>query len=299
MSDGKAFRKTEKDLSIEDHLKELDRKFSVILERIQVYDKFSNDIKKLSEDIESCKKDLIGHAAFARTSTDLLGNQIYSSNNRITEFKRDQVSLSKNLDEFKNDHEQCLLNVHSVILGFHESLAVLKKQFDEHETDSNCDRQFCRSLEQDFREFKKTTSDCPESIKTAHKNHDQLKQNFNQFHSEIESRFNDVLSSIASMPQFNEWATKIYIKTCNEISDKQKEIYAELDRKARHLEDKLSSDPATAESIKKYLQQQMDTLALDGKNAYLKANNAALQMNILEKKIETINLILKKYELTK
>ena len=72
-----------------------------------------------------------------------------------------------------------------------------------------------------------------------------------------------------------------------------------MDKKVANLAKDFDSNPLSAESVKAALFKEIEALALDGKNAYLKSNNCATQLALLEKKLENLNLLIKKHELTK
>jgi len=57
--------------------------------------------------------------------------------------------------------------------------------------------------------------------------------------------------------------------------------------------------PTGIEDVKKYLEQKLEVVAMDGSNAILRSANCEKHVNLLEKKIECIMLLIKKMDLNK
>lgn len=88
------------------------------------------------------------------------------------------------------------------------------------------------------------------------------------------------------------------------IASAQNELRAKaiLDKHVKDMEalrDDLKGSPNALESVKQDILQQIESASLDASNAVIKAANVDSQQKIIERKIENIQLLLKKYELAK
>ena len=59
----------------------------------------------------------------------------------------------------------------------------------------------------------------------------------------------------------------------------------------------MKSIPSEASEIKKHLEEKIDVVSLDGSNALLRSSNCEKHLNLIEKKIECIMLLIKKIDL--
>jgi hypothetical protein len=299
MSDGKKFVKSDVNLTPEQRLDELERKYSVIQERIQKYNQVLVEFANINSDLNAHKKRI--------DSLEIeLESWICHSKQIINEIIGTMGQQSKNnglmvntLEEQKNSHQKLSHYVQECFGTLYRDSELLKVQVHDVDIEHIKTRDFSTGLEKTLLDLKKFILDFKDNSLNLKSDFNDFKRKTDQVHADLKSQMDHLLGSFQEMPQFNEWATKIYIKVCNEINDKQKAFYLELDKRSQQLKEQLASDPYTAESVKTILKSEMDKLAMDGKNAYLKAANAAQQIQLLEKKVENINLILKKYELNK
>lgn len=299
MSDGKKFTKTNVNLSPEDRLAVVERNYAVILERIQSYDQILVEFSNINSDIQSAKQTLSKTDAQLAATAAVIKEKLDSLYTRINDIKKNQDLIISSLADQRVIQSQTSEHLKNVNDALQHDIDVLHANDRQKQIQLTDHEKSLLVLEKSLSDLKKSVDSHSGRLHVAGFEHTMLKSTTDNAVSSLKEQVNHLLTSFQEMPQFNEWATKIYIKVCNEINDKQKAFYQELDKRSQQLQEKLASDPYTAESVKKILKSEMETLAMDGKNAYLKASNAAQQIQLLEKKVENVNLILKKYELSK
>lgn len=299
MSDGKKFSKTDSNLTPEQRLEEVERKFNVIQERIQAYDQVLSEFKKINSDLNLIKESLDINKKNYHILNELLSERTEILNSQMITLHKNNESFNFHVNEQSKFNENISTRLGEECGKFYRDIELLKMHVSNVDVEHSKTRDVTDTLEKSLSDLKKWFSSIKEEILNLTQQHLILKSDTKTSHIELKSQIERLIYSFQEMPQFNEWATKIYIKVCNEINEKQKAFYFELDKRSQQLKEQLASDPYTADSVKKILKDEMDALAMDGKNAYLKATNATQQIQLLEKKVENINLILKKYELNR
>jgi hypothetical protein len=284
---------------IEEHIKEIRRKYSVILERIQAYDKVLDDFAKITSELENHKQSLTDLKVSTNDSFNKQNLDIRSLRAKISELCQFDSKAHDSLEAHKASYRQCVDGLTEGQIHGQRELDSLKLQHKNSISEQDRVRDLTISHSVALSQLIESNAQHAKKIDALSKEHASLKEIINASISEVKSNIDKISSSVQEMPQFNEWATKIYIKVCNEINEKTKSFYTQLDQRSQQLREQLASDPYTAESVKTILKKEMDDLSLDGKNAFIKSTNNTQQIQLLEKKIENINLILKKYELNK
>ncbi len=299
MSDGKKFIKTDANLSPEDRLAVVERNYSVILEKIQSYDQILVEFANINSDLQFNKESIDKlDAQFTATSL-VLKEKLDVLYTRTNDTKKNQDLVISSLNDQRIIQQQTSENLKTINKALQHDIDVLHANAGINAKEITKSQQSLSVLEKSLLDLKKCISTQSQSLIGMEHDQEGLTYRVKTHYDELKAEINQLLTSFQELPQFNEWATKIYIKVCNEINEKQKAFYQELDKRSQQLQEKLASDPYTAESVKKILKNEMDALAMDGKNAYIKASNASQQIQLLEKKVENISLILKKYELNK
>ena len=299
MSDGKKFVKTDSNLTPEQRLEELERKYSVIQERIQTYNHVLVEFGNISSDLNAIKRSFLEMKKSISDSFELNNVDISNIRARISELCQLSAKDHNSINEQAVLHKQTDDLLKTTSKANQHDIDVLHANVAINAREQAKTAQSLYSLDKSLSDLNKFVLHQGQRLDNLSANHVDLKTKHENLRTDYQAKIDQLMSSFQEMPEFNEWATKIYIKVCNEINDKQKAFYLELDKRSQQLKEQLASDPYTAESVKRILKNEMDTMALDGKNAYLKAANAAQQIQLLEKKVENINLILKKYELNK
>lgn len=299
MSEGRKFTKTDSSLSPEDRLAVVEKNYAVILERIQAYDKVLEDFAIIKSDLRSQEDSLARLVIVLEDSQENAKKRIDGLINSINSLNSVYASLKGDVESDKKFNENLSQEFQSQGKDFQTDINLLKTHLGDLAISQGDTKNWTSQLDNELKDVKKSISVAQDKLVNNSAGFLALEKQLKDFEGVIKSQLDSLMNSFQNMPQFNEWATKIYIKVCNEISDRQKEFYHELDKRSQQLTKELASDPYTAESVKRMLREEIDNMSIDGKNAYIKATNASQQIQLLEKKVENINLILKKYELNK
>ena len=297
MSDGKTFGQVQ-DLSPEERLTEVERKFSVIIERIKAYDKIIDDFQYLKTDLEEISQT---HSLAIKNASDALKEQ-----------KAQLDTLQKSIDNLSMKNA----NVGSILQGYKENLHLEQQR-----------------RTQDFEYFSHILADLEKKIPVdtftekisalAIEYHTHLEQcdlNFRTFsgHDErqsrrigdLEQRFHDLknqfldknifFEKIDSLSKsYQEALSLIFPKVQESLQKRESQFRNEMDTKLEAMKQETIASILPDGSMEERLSKRMEAISLEGANAYLKSNNNAQQILLLEKKIENLTLLLKKYELNK
>jgi hypothetical protein len=284
--------------TIEDHV-ELYRKYGVLIERIQAYDKILDEFKKMAAEFAFHKQSVSDLSSSMEKENQSIKSSVANVNARLNLSNLEHNNISQDLNDHKKSHQETATRLSDGVNALNSKVESMKSQLQNHVSIQEKAHEFTAAVERMALEIKKMLSGYPENVNTLGRSHGSLSDEFRAFKSLVSNKVEELASSFKNMPKFEEWAARIWTQSHKDRQESQREIYDRIDKKSQQLETKLFTDPYTADSIKKSLQEHMDTLALDGKNAYLKVNNMSQQIQILEKKIENVNLLLKKYELNK
>ncbi len=82
-----------------------------------------------------------------------------------------------------------------------------------------------------------------------------------------------------------------------EITNLVRSMSSEYERKIEAFKKEILSRPSEIAGLKKDLEEQINIVSLNGTNSMIRSTNNEKQLYLIEKKIEMINLILKKQEL--
>ena len=138
--------------------------------------------------------------------------------------------------------------------------------------------------------------------------------NFDDFQKRLASHVNDVLVCFEQVQ--NEFVSKTEInpklhsfkevlssletsnRMCNDnIRSLLQRFPALVDEKVGSLRDELNSRPSNESAIRQELNQTLDVVGMDVTNASIRCANNEKQLNLIEKKIEQLFLLIKKLEL--
>ena len=298
MSDAKKFG-PKAIASAEDRLTEIERKYSVIQERIQAYDAVLSEFQALKANLVGNRKSVESFVAASGSIFEDLRLKVdtYGAQFQILHSKAE--SNAKALEDHKQLFSKFVGNHNKVVSDFNEVVTKLKNDIDKS---LNHKTQVINSLaqNQDAIGFLNASRD---SIKTSLDKltdaHIKFKDSSEASQTELAKQHAKLSKTVASLPSLQEWANTLYAKFQQDMGYREKQATAYVDTKVKQLAKDFDANPLSAESIKTALFNEIQALALDGKNAYLKSNNCATQLALLEKKLENLNLLIKKHELTK
>jgi chromosome segregation ATPase len=298
MSDGKKFA-AKALLSAEDRLTEIERKYSVIQERIQAYDAVLSEFQSLKSDLKQLKASNASLVASFNSITEDTRVKMDVLTGQIQTFKGKYEYITKSLEENKESFCKFSAKTNQNFIDFDKFVSKIKDQV------SSC-------LEQNA-EITKIQSDYQLCLNTIARpigltkagldkltaDHIRFKDSTEASQAALTKEISKLTASVAALPSLQEWSNKLYGRVQQELTYREKQATAYVDKKVESLAKDFDSNPLSAEGVKNALFKEIEALALDGKNAYLKSNNCATQITLLEKKLENINLLIKKYELNK
>ena len=105
---------------------------------------------------------------------------------------------------------------------------------------------------------------------------------------------NDITSIKQKMDELNQEM----IRFKSEIREYISQSIDQIEKKNLQFIQEVKSIPSEASEIKKQLEEKIDVISLDGSNALLRSSNCEKHLNLIEKKIECIMLLIKKIDLT-
>jgi predicted nucleic acid-binding Zn-ribbon protein len=298
MSGGRKFGSSVEQ-SAEERLDEIERKYGVIQQRIQAYDQVLHDfesLKKEHQDLRMYCKHLEGITE--KESQNLLG-MISKNSNSIVDIKNIQDSDRK----FSNDTYEKLLSSHRKNVEKSDDLDArflrLFELLNEHIKNQENINSVTSSKVYNFNKYKDLIEKNSKRIDDVLDAHSDLVNEIKKIRTCCSDYSQKSESLIKKIPEFSDWAATIYWKTEKDLENASNSLNKKIETGISNVRAELKEDPLTVESVKKEFKKTLESLELDSKNAYLKSSNAAQQIQILEKKIENVNLILKKNELSK
>lgn len=298
MSDAKKFAPKALQ-SAEERLAEVEKNFTVIRERIQAYDAVLDEFKALKAELKGNRKTVETFVAASGSVFDELRAKIdtYSAQFQILHSKAE--SNAKTLDEYKNYVSKFVASNNKIFQDFNEVVSKIKNDLQNSSVQKD---QIINSLSQ-FQNSLGALNAWRDAVQTSLNkltdDHIKFKDATAASQASQAKDISKLTQTIAALPSLQEWANTLYAKVQDNLAYRDKQATAYVDTKVKQLAKDFEENPLSAEGVKAALFNEIQALALDGKNAYLKSNNCATQLALLEKKLENLNLLIKKYELTK
>lgn len=300
MSDCRKFSSTDANLSPEDRLSELERKFLTILERIKAYDEVLDKFKTLTEKFNQVQRNIQEvQTDQTKTSQDMvsfhdsLSFRLDRSNKYIEDHERKCEEQFHDLKELYVTRLADLTNIKKQQEKFEEkanktfeSLATKKEieVFKDESTEAhkNLNDQFVES-----NEIVNYVSESYNDLKTLHE------EQSDKIHC-----INNLILNFVSERKIknNEWETKFnrMVAIIETYATKK-----DIESAVKTLRNDLEGSPSSLEATKAEIIKKFEIASLDASNSVLKANNCVKQIELIERKIENLSLIVKKHELSK
>ncbi len=285
--------------SAEERLTEIERKYGVIQERIQAYDEVLSQFAAVKKELKQARE----NTASLHDFCDSLAKEVKASISSIT----CQIQPLKNVQDA---HERALQGHSSTITSMLEhatnkhveirsSIEEINSRMATWASDRMKINGFLDELKRTISEISNKQYNHSNSLDKLYADYIKFKDKTEETHTSLNKEIKKNKQSIDDAPDIADWASKLYGRVTSDMSYRDKQMTSYVDKKIDGLAQDFAADPLSAESVKASLLNELQTLALDGKNAYLKSNNCSQQIQILEKKVENLNLIIKKYELNK
>lgn len=300
MSDGKFFGITP-DLSDEERISVLERKISVALDKFQIYDRIIMEFQIIRSEMDSMilshsemKNFLNQHSEKSKSDMSRLEETLNSSSD----------SLRKDHSDIKKRQDSLVLSLNNYTSSFHSIVDNVGDQVKSKADKSLVDELGTKiSTIKNDHLFLENKMGLIESLKDSLRSQDNTIRELNEKISSMDASLSDgdrnlshlyedhsLLSS--DINKFKE-SVKGYVE--NLVSTRS----ASLEKKIDDLKTAIQPLQQQKTSLSTEVSQRLDLASLDASNAILKASNSAQQISILEKKIESILLNLKKIELSK
>lgn len=303
MSDGRVFADDRKGVA-EDNLVEnvvdLQRKFSVILEKIQIYDKIVAEQAALHQKI----KDLL-------IKNEQLDKSINAQKQEILAFNS-SLSITRNL--YNKELEQHEGRIESVENETRKHTFI-------HGTDLQDVRDCLRRLQSDLQSC---SEHYKQAVNESHKSLQELREK-QQHHSELLCQFvasyrlmptklNDLESQIQHIQESQQKERHFHhaeiVQMKSELSAKLDEVRMAHSQQAQGIQQQMNetfdlirkemrAPSPTMESFKRDVMQKIELASIDCGNANVRSLNTEQQMKLCEKKIESLSVLMKKHELSK
>lgn len=293
-------------LSPGERLFEAERKYAVIVDRLKIYDKsvdhlldklkiVEQKITQVGKDHDDSRISCSETAQNFKESSELLSFKIselfnfYQGLERVV--KRIDTSVTHTEASSISNHfalSKSLKDVEKKVSDINESF-VHRKDVEAHNLHVNSSLDLLKfeskNCADGLNRLDKTVNSCNESQK-SHQDTSSLRLSE---HAKILSSLSDRFSSLdAKMSALS-----------SSISTIVHENTVQLEAAKTKIRDDLIGNPASLASIQKELTGRFESAVLDAKNSLLKANNCTKQIELLERKLENVTLLLKKYELSK
>lgn len=299
MSDGKSYQ-VKKVLSDSERLDELDRKFSVIQERIQVYDRIVEENRALTKrfnDLADKPKEI--HERITSNISQTNGS-LKAHMEMISDVIRANDDLRKAIKglEVTLSHVQ---DTHISNIKFYEkSLNELENRFIAYCNGKMDGKEFQEFKDKYFRDFahqleerNKITlhvAECKSGI-----------LDLNQTLSDAKSVVNEQGKGITGVKLWiNSFEDKINAIVSDKFSDfqsKQSTAYDKLRDEVQSNKKEILGTPMSNASVERRISNQLEMASLDASNAVAISKNHTEQIKILEKKIEALNAQITRYEI--
>jgi chromosome segregation ATPase len=298
MSDGKKF--APKVLaSAEERLTEIERKYSVIQERIQAYDAVLSEFASLKAELKGNKNKI---EAIAASSVSLFEELRAKTDTHVAQFQilhAKGESNAKALEDHKGYVSKFVASNNKIFSDFSKIVSEIKASVDPLPLESKKLSDSVQSQKISIETLASSHDSCKKSIEKLLTDHIKFKDATEASQAGLAEQHAKLAKTVSSLPSLQDWSNSLYGKIQDNLLYREKQATAYVDAKVNKLAKDFDANPLSAEGVKAALFNEIQALALDGKNAYLKSNNCATQIALLEKKLENLNLLIKKHELNK
>ncbi len=302
MSNGGALYSDQEDRSQEKRLSLLEQKIPVLIKRIQDYDEALNQIVVVKGELESFNAQLkegIDTLKVLRLNFDLNKQENHFQHKQFeqhsNENKSSILNFSDELKHIKSDIQRIESEKQSFILNFSNEIRNIKILLSE-KCDKETFKQHSIACEQKLMDQNNNLSQQIKAVSVHNQNLSQKHLENDQNHISLKACIKDLDSRIESF-----YLRDASLKTdlSNQLYGVRSSLVNDFDKKLDSLKKELKESPSAASAIKEEILSKFESVSLDGSNAVIKASNSASQVALLEKKIENLYLLIKKYEINK
>ena len=301
MSDCRKFGPSDADRSPEERLADVEMKFGVIIERIRAYDAVLDKFKTISDrlivmgkDQDELRAGIQLALSEGKRGCDALASQLSGFSGQLKErqVKDDAIHADLCMENHilvsqVEAQKESVKALDQRLVIFLE-LCVSKDKLDSYKRSQDDELD---SIHLELRELSaKCTSLAQEDT--------ELSATSAQQDLALSSSIREYRASVAALQaQVSELARGTNACT-GAIADLMQTVKRQTDDQILALKTELKGSPSSLESTKAELLSQFKTAQMDASNSVLKANNSAKQIELIERKIENLALLVKKLELS-
>jgi chromosome segregation ATPase len=297
MSDGRSFSKDNIELTLDERLAELERKIPIYMDRIKSYDILFDKFQRTHETVLA----LQSHLKYTSDRIEDLKKEQQQQLDKISS-RQDTIvdtfnRLSAYAESQKINNEMSLKNIVEKQNSHTDVLSSLKKKMEEDASKYSLknDLESLKTLQSKINNISKdqvdsVTEKVVQSMNAITEHAKSIKDTL-----DMSSAHQTLLSEIAKNIQSLSIGRNMDTKQINETFSYMRKEFAES------IEDLRKQIPAKSPEIdSKYneILKSCELTKLDGTNAVLRATNNEKHVQLLQKQIENIYLLLKKHELS-
>lgn len=227
------------------------------------------------------------------------------SNDKFQHFRSDMISYYENhkdqlrlLKSSQDEHQSSIDSQVSLINSIGDRIGVCEKFKDEMKnleskifSIRNDISSSVYELKESYRSSVSNQSDMQSKIDFSIERLNQCEGKLSEFISLFENVKKDNESFKVTSFEYMDGSMKT-------MYDQMNKFFSAINDKMVKMENQLDLFPEMLENFKKDISHDLEMVKLNGSGAVLKAGNSEKQIQLMEKRIENIQLLLKKYELS-
>lgn len=283
-------------------LTEVERKFDVILEKIQKYDEVLDKFKIIQSELYNlASKQKTQEEKFSLSSSALnehlsgISSQLKQSDFQQRNLGSNFSELSRKVDSHKEEsnkrHDEAIDCIKELRQEFLINLSKSASADYVEKLSSEIGKKFDK-LAHDFADIKLSGAVWDQKISNHYAKLSEIENRLNTQNAEvIHKKFQNEL-------ELHKKTTKDDILSAMSISNNRMlELKDSLQTQLVAMKQEILGTPSVLESVRKEIMNKLEIASLDGNNAMMKTGNVAKKVDLLEKKIENVNLILQKNDI--
>lgn len=299
MNQGQPFFEEQK--SPNERLLVLEQKIPVLIQKIQSYDKVLEDFKELNlkldslnngfnksaSNIENLEQKVESNLSFSKQNNreflDHKASSIENNKNNLNQLdflKSSLENMSSYFSKIFNDNKSDVLKL--------QNSSASKSELLDHENKNH----------EKLNDLKNNLSNLQSSVSEISKDHPLLKASSQDASSNL-MYLHSALKDLQDKNKTDYSLKDLRSELSNLVKNTSDSLNSNFDQKLNEVKALVDNSPDMLDKVKRDILQKLDAVSLDGSNASIKASNCSQQILMIEKKIENIYLLLKKFELNK
>jgi|SRR5579863_7463284 len=299
MSDARKFLKEDsQSKSPEDRLTSLEAKLPVLIERIQAYDQIIDTFATLEKTIRLFEKSILDInniissmsgciTMLIKKDDEIVSNASHEMNSikkQVASIADKQADLTDLLERDIQEKQMGLSKLNSDIVQV-ASLAVSKSDFISMTNSLNVD---VKMLKEEFTSRSNQIKDLNNALKA----HSEVSKTLQYDISIVDTKVSAIDADFSAFPkELKDLDTRVTYDVNQRFMIFFEKVNARLDA----ISTKLIPQGASLKEIKTDFEARLEAFRLDVSNSILKSGNNSQQINLLEKKLENLRLLMNKH----